>query len=196
MNAQPDNTSLYADYSAFTAKTARYPHILEKPYLALGLCDEICDEFNRAMERGHATDMFLELGDGQWYACRLANAFDFEFAGIVASAKIVYGEMTTQGIGTVDNPLYEMVKTAGAIAGRIKKFERDRDTWNEHTMSDFHETIRVLLVRFVALSMKTVDVIWRIDSTLGNYDDCLLANTAKLGARLERGTLRGEGDHR
>lgn len=196
MNAQPNSPDFYAEYSQFTATTARYPHILEKPYLALGLCDEICDEFNRAMERGHAVDMFLELGDGQWYACRLSNAFGFEFAHIVASAKIVYGEMTSAGVGTVDNPLYEMVKTAGAIAGRIKKFERDRETWNAHTMLDFNETIRVLLTRFVALSMKTVDVIWRIDSTLGNYDDCLRANVSKLGGRLQRGTLRGEGDHR
>lgn len=189
--------AIYADYSAFTATTARYPAILEKPYLALGLCDEICDEFNRAMEKGHAIDMFLELGDGQWYACRLSNAFGFEFDAIVASAKIVYDEMTVSGnVGTVDNPLYELVKTAGAIAGRVKKYERDRDTWNEHTFADFNEVLRVLLVRFVALSMKAVDVIWRMDHRVGNYDNLLAENVKKLGGRLERGTLRGEGDHR
>jgi hypothetical protein len=183
--------SFYAEYSAFTATTARYPRILEKSYLALGLCDEICDEFNRAMERAHATDMFLELGDGQWYACRLANAFDFEFAGVVASAKSVYGEL-----GAVDNPMYELVKTTGAIAGRVKKHERDSDTWNEHALLDFYETLYVLLVRFVALSMKTIDVIWRMDGSLGNYDACLRANMSKLSGRVERGTLRGEGDFR
>jgi hypothetical protein len=192
-----NTTSFYADYSAFTATTARYPAILERPYLALGLCDEICDEFNRAMERGEANNMFLELGDGQWYACRLSNAFGFEFSEIVEHAKIVYGEMLQSGsVGTVQNPLYEIVKQCGAVAGRVKKYERDRETWNEHTLADFHEVLRVMLVRFVALSMMCIDVIWRIDQSVGNYDDCLRRNMDKLSGRLNRDTLRGEGDHR
>lgn len=190
--------SLYSDYSEFTATTARYPWILEKPYLALGLCDETCDEFNRAMALGDAPAMFLELGDAQWYVCRLSSAFGFEFADIVASAKIVYGEKTGAVNRVLDELVVfdELVKTAGAIAGRVKKYERDRDTWNGHTLSDFNENLRVLLIRFVSLSMKMVDIIWKLDRTLGNYDSLLAQNMAKLSGRLERGTLRGEGDVR
>ena len=183
--------SIYSDYSEFTATTARYPLTLEKPYLALGLCDEICDEFKRAVARGNAADMFLELGDGQWYVCRLANAFDFEFDAIVTQAKIVYGEARFEG-----DTLDEMVTACGAIAGRVKKYERDRDTWNEHTMFDFKEMLRVLLVRFVALSMKQIDAIWKLDRSLGNYDALLMRNQEKLSGRLQRDTLRGEGDVR
>lgn len=186
--------SLYAEYSSFTAKTARYPHILEKPYLALGLCDEAADELLEAYFRNSNADMFLELGDGQWYACRLANAFDFEFAEIVNEAKSLYGTLP-RSTSLID-AILRVTMYAGKVAGRVKKHARDSDTWGHEQHAALREKLRLYLVMYVAWSFAVLDGLWRRDPKIGNYDACLTANAAKLGGRLERGTLQGEGDYR
>lgn len=188
-------STLYFDYSSFTAKTARYPVILEKPYLALGLCDETSDELLTAYFVNSTRDMFLELGDGQWYACRLANAFDFEFSEIVVDAKRKYGELPHTA-GNLIDAILRASMYAGKVAGRVKKHARDIDTWTQEQHLAVLAQIREYLVLYVAWSFAVIDGLWRRDPTLGNYDDCLIANVAKLGGRLERGTLRGEGDYR
>lgn len=189
----------YRSYSQFTASTARYPLNKEACYLALGLCDETCDELFSAYlrprnDRSWATDLFLELGDAQWYLCRLCHAFEFDFSVVVSDAKVLYGRTPA------NDPLRERIanlgQMAGKIAGRVKKYERDGSGWNFHTMTDFREVLRGYLVQYVTRSFIVLDGIWRLDSTIGNYDACLQANMDKLSGRLDRGTLHGDGDHR
>lgn len=183
----------YTHYADFTATTARYPIDREKLYLALGLCDETADELLCAYQRGNATDMFLELGDSQWYACRLCYAFGLDFSKVVSDAKMAWGVLTPVELPAA---VTELIKTAGKIAGRVKKHARDSDTWNDHTSVAFLETLRSYLVHHVAISFLVIDGLWKLDREIGNYDACLRANMAKLGGRVERGTLRGEGDYR
>lgn len=187
------NTNLYTGYLAFTDTVARYPTAFEKPYLALGLCDETCDELVTAVNRGNFTDVFLELGDSQWYAARLCKVFGFDYAELIGTAKTVYKGVSGHVLSSITEALSI---TAGMIAGRVKKYLRDGERWNEEATTNFRNVLRDYLVRFFCLSFVMIDLLWVVDSKLGNYDACLHANVAKLGGRLERGTIHGDGDHR
>lgn len=187
------NTNLYTGYLAFTDTVARYPTAFEKPYLALGLVDETCDELVTAINRSHMPDVFLELGDSQWYAARLCRVFGFDYAELIASAKTAYEGVGGYSLSTIGEALSI---TAGKIAGRVKKFLRDGERWDEATTANFRNVLRDYLVQFFVRSFVMLDLLWVVDSKLGNYDACLHANVAKLGGRLERGTIHGDGDHR
>lgn len=185
---------LYDDYAAFTATTARYPAAIEKPYLALALADETADELLAAIMNNRMDDAFLELGDGQWYACRLCAAFGLSFAEIVHEAKLRRGHMGS--LPCLDDTVLLAICYAGKVAGRVKKHARDGDTWDRGKTEQFLAALRGYLADYVWASMVLIDNLWKINPATGNYDACLQQNAAKLGGRLERGTLRGEGDYR
>lgn len=194
MNTQSELIpSFYTEYSAFTASTARYPVTQEKPYLALGLADETADELLSAFQRCSTVDMFLELGDAQWYACRLCFAFGFDFAQVVADAKVARGEMPLLDLSEA---ILSLILTAGKVAGRVKKHARDAHTWDNIQEGDFEHVLYGHLVRFVAVSLLVIDGLWKRDPAIGNYDACLRANVSKLGGRLTRDTIHGDGDYR
>lgn len=187
------NLALYDDYSAFTDTVARYPVAVEKPYLALGLVDEAADELQRAFDSMDATDMFLELGDAQWYACRIAKVYGFTFGDIVREAKIGYcpSVPTTLALSIRATGI-----TAAGIAGRVKKDLRDSHTWSHEQQAKFLADLRARLITFVIQSFHVIDCIWTGNVLIGNYDACLRRNVEKLGGRLARGTLHGDGDQR
>lgn len=193
MNTATSVDQFYADYLVFTDTVARYPKEIEKLYLALGLCDETCDEFTRSLEHGHAFDMFLELGDAQWYAARLCQAFGYSFPALIQAAKMKRG---TVGEGTLASVVTDLSMTAGAIAGRVKKEARDGHMWNAETRANFETVLRGMFVDFFVFSFVVIDRLWSRNAKIGNYDACLSENIKKLGGRLERGTLQGDGDHR
>lgn len=184
----PNTGNLYTDYLAFTDQVARYPVEMEKPYLALGICDETCDELQRAAT---PFDIVLELGDGNWYAARLAQAFDMPYADIVAAAKVLYRHDGR----SLDALRADLSKIAGKIAGRVKKFIRDSATWDETTLLQFHLTLRDYITSYVLTSMYAADRLW-VPAAIKGFDDILRENVKKLGGRWTRGTLQGEGDHR
>lgn len=185
--------SLYDTYATFTDSTARYPVTLEKPYLALGLCDETADELRSAYRRGDLSDMFLELGDGQWYACRLAKAYGLSFDEIVNMAKGMRGSEVPRNL---TDAITDLAVVAGKIAGRVKKEARDGMTWNARSRGEHRENIKSLLALYVVTSFVVLDNMWRLSRKTGNYDQLLERNRDKLASRLERDTLRGDGDHR
>ena len=187
------NLALYDDYSAFTDTVARYPVAVEKPYLALGLVDEAADELQRAFDSMDTTDMFLELGDAQWYACRLAKAYGFNFGDIVRDAKLSYCPSLPASLA---RSIRELGITSAGIAGRVKKDLRDSHTWSDEQKTQFTANLRGRLVTFVVQSFRVLDCIWTGNVAVGNYDDCLRSNVGKLGGRLARGTLHGDGDQR
>jgi NTP pyrophosphatase (non-canonical NTP hydrolase) len=84
-------------------------------------------------------------------------------------------------------PTLGLVNEAGEVAGKIKKLFRDKGGQiDEHDRE--------------ALKYELGDVLWylaqictELDLTL---DEVAAANLTKLFSRLERGTIRGEGDQR
>jgi hypothetical protein len=186
-------TQLYNEYSDFTDTVARYPTQYELPYVALGLVDEAADELQRAFDAMDNEALFLELGDAQWYACRLCKVYGFKFNDIVCEAKVAYCPSQNRSLGI---EVRAVGITAAGIAGRVKKDLRDSHAWAIEQRLAFNKNMRERLVTFVVQSYHVLDSIWHGNVLIGNYDSCLRKNVEKLGGRLARGTLHGDGDER
>ena len=84
-------------------------------------------------------------------------------------------------------PTLGLVNEAGEVAGKIKKVFRDKDGQiNEETRE--------------ALKAELGDVLWYLAQVATeldlSLDEIAEYNIAKLMDRLERGKIRGDGDHR
>lgn len=84
-------------------------------------------------------------------------------------------------------PTLRLVNEAGEVAGKIKKVFRDQDGQiNEETRD--------------ALKAELGDVLWYLAQVATeldlSLDEIAEYNIAKLMDRLERGKIRGDGDHR
>lgn len=84
-------------------------------------------------------------------------------------------------------PALGLASEAGEVAGKIKKVLRDADGDFDRAPLD-------------AIKDELGDVLWYVAvlaADLGlSLDDIAAANLAKLGARMERGTIGGTGDQR
>ncbi len=84
-------------------------------------------------------------------------------------------------------PTLGLVNEAGEVAGKVKKIFRDRN--GKISKEDRN-----------ALKKELGDVLWyltQICTELGvSLEEVAEANIAKLFARLDRGTIRGDGDER
>ncbi|MEM7132300.1 MAG: nucleoside triphosphate pyrophosphohydrolase family protein [Chloroflexota bacterium] len=97
----------------------------------------------------------------------------------------------TWGLVHTDHPIVYptlgLVNEAGEVAGKIKKIFRDK----EGVIADEDRE---------ALKYELGDVLWylaQICTELDlNLEEVAEANITKLFSRLERGTIRGEGDQR
>lgn len=97
----------------------------------------------------------------------------------------------TWGLVHTDHPIVYptlgLVNEAGEVAGKVKKIFRDKEgaISNEDRES---------------LKYELGDVLWYLTQICTELDltleEVAAANIAKLSARLERGTIRGEGDKR
>ena len=84
-------------------------------------------------------------------------------------------------------PALGLASEAGEVAGKVKKVLRDQD-------GNFGSEQRA------AIKDELGDVLWYVAvlaSDMGlSLDDVARGNADKLKARMERGTIRGDGDHR
>lgn len=171
-------------YAAFTERTAIYPKEVEVEYLALGLCSEVA-ELTELFNNGNPilqSDVIKELGDSQWYACRLANAYSIPFVAVYADAV---------EIKTASGPVFDrLVILSGLIAGDIKKQIRDGKDWTGEEREECRQKVRLKLVKFVRASIEASTLL-SLD-----YEELLQTNVDKLRSRQERGVLGGSGDNR
>ncbi len=97
----------------------------------------------------------------------------------------------TWGLIHVDHPIVYptlgLANEAGEVAGKVKKIFRDKG-------GEISEQDRQ------ALKGELGDVLWYLAQICTELDltleEVAEANLVKLFSRLERGTIRGEGDHR
>ena len=84
-------------------------------------------------------------------------------------------------------PTLGLVNEAGEVAGKIKKIFRDKGG-------------AIGAADREALKYELGDVLWYLTQICTELDlsleEVAAANIAKLASRLERGQIRGEGDHR
>lgn len=174
------------DYQRWTVTTAKYPEMLAIPYLALGLGDEASGELlpkakditvTESLRRVRA-ELLPELGDVHWYLAQLLLKLDIR----LSEAFTISGAPQPDFDATLDSAVECIAKRAGMIQGRIKKSIRDGADVREPVLQHAAHILRAA------------------DSVARQYGSNLLLvlgdNRRKLDDRLQRGAIKGEGDHR
>jgi NTP pyrophosphatase (non-canonical NTP hydrolase) len=108
-----------------------------------------------------------------------------EFHEYQRESRKTWGEVTTNS--PIVYPTLGLVNEAGEVAGKIKKIFRDKGG----KISDADRE---------ALKYELGDVLWYLTQICTELDltleEVAAANLEKLFSRLERGTIRGDGDNR
>ncbi len=183
--------NLYTEYSAFTATTAQYPQEQACAYLSLGLVEETYE----IAEASDPNTRFYEIGDAQWYVCRLGSELSISFYDLVSRAKKSY-DIDERTIVSSRGAAACLQTVAAKIAGKVKKFIRDGGTWEACRRAMFKLEIEELLTTYVRYTLYLLDDLWHISARFSSYNDVLRTNMEKLRSRLERGTIRGSGNDR
>jgi len=108
-----------------------------------------------------------------------------EFHEYQRESRKTWGEVATNS--PIVYPTLGLVNEAGEVAGKIKKIFRDKGG----KISDADRE---------ALKYELGDVLWYLTQICTELDltleEVAAANLEKLFSRLERGTIRGDGDNR
>lgn len=164
---------IFDDYAKWTDNVAQYPETAEAFYLALGIADE-CGELSSC-----ATEEDLkEAGDVLWYAARYATrVLGVNFSAVVEDA-------------LSDATIVNINRDVGAICGVEKKRIRDGASW------DGQKSAEKVKVSYTAL-VNVVRWVNNIVTARGHsLEDAIQLNIQKLSARLDAGTIKGDGDNR
>lgn len=176
MNEATPATNFFDAYASWTDSVAKYPPTAEPFYLALGIADEV-GEYNAATD--DKQHFIAEAGDVCWYVARYSvNVLGVPFSDLVKDANEARGSCEP-GIVHV-----------GTICGVEKKRIRDGELWDADKLADKNAIAYNALKQILHI---VIEEMLDIDVTL---QEVLEANVKKLSARLEAGTLRGDGEDR
>lgn len=168
---------IFDDYAKWTDNVAQYPVTAEPYYLALGIADELGELLSAPADK-----QLDEAGDVLWYCARYAvKVLGANFSAVVDDAL------------KLPEPVADPFVAAGTICGIEKKRIRDGANWNMAKLGEKQEAAYKALVNLVQF------VGWMLyDSSSNGHTlaDAVQANIAKLGARLDKGTIKGDGDNR
>lgn len=173
--------NVFDDYANWTDTTAKYPvtapqgYSSEPSYLALGIADE-AGELTESMP---GEERLKEGGDVLWYAARYAT----KVLGVNFSAVVADSALRT-------NPARNIAVYTGIICGVEKKRIRDGSRWNNDVKAEKTANAYAALVKVVAF------VEWEMSACGYTLEDAINRNMGKLTARLEAGTIHGDGDNR
>lgn len=175
LNNPVPHTNFFDAYASWTDSVAQYPPTAEPFYLALGIADEVGEY---ASAEGHE-HLIAEAGDVLWYAARYArNVLGVPFSDVVADAQESRGSTQL------------MTALVGVICGVEKKRIRDGDQWSADKLTEKNNASYAALVAIInRLNEEVLDM----GVTL---QEVLERNMKKLGARLQAGTIRGDGEER
>lgn len=166
--------NLFDEYAAWTDSVAKYPPTAEPFYLALG----IADESGELSDANPGIDRLKEGGDVLWYCARYAvRVLGVNFSSVVADSSS--GQLVRNA-----------TKHIGIICGVEKKRIRDGHMWDHAVRGKKTEAAYAALVSVINW------VRWELDAAGYSIEDAINANMGKLKARLEAGTIQGDGDNR
>lgn len=178
---------IFDKYAEWTDTTAKYPttapqgYCSEPSYLALG----IADESGELCTTRPGEERLKEGGDVLWYAARYATkVLGVNFSAIVRDAL----SLPDDALGVV--PHRSGLAHVATIAGVEKKRIRDGSQWNQATRAAKAEAAYSALVRVVSW------VNWELAAAGYSLEQAIDKNMGKLTARLEAGTIHGDGDNR
>lgn len=184
---------MFDEYQRFTETTAVYPQVLAFPYLALGLCDEagelyekmlaVMDLPNPLSHHAKIVGIVAEIGDVCWYIARLSDHFGWKLSDL-CEARAYSGPATVGGAAG-----WVSIKTS-AVAGRIKKMVRDGEGWSETQTMAAHRVIQDAMQE----TLGALEAIARF--TGHSLAETVHLNQLKLADRLSRNVIKGDGDSR
>ena len=149
-------------------------------YFMLGLVEEASEVLEACRARATEDDVVKECGDVLWYTTGLLRS------NAVALSDIIGASLRgTEGIPVEMEPEVQLVLSSGALAGRLKKFQRgdyDKDQ----------------LRGFVCdLVRKILDALSGICTQRGRtLIDAALVNKSKIEKRLKSNMIKGDGSNR
>ena len=149
-------------------------------YFMLGLVEEASEVLEACRVRATEADVVKECGDVLWYTTGLLRN------NAVALSDIIGASLRgTEGIPVESEPEVQLVLSAGALAGRLKKFER-----GDYDKDQFRVFVR-------ALVRKILEAVSAICTLRGrSLIDAALMNQSKIEKRLESNMIKGDGSNR
>ena len=175
--------NLFDDYAGWTDTTAKYPvtapsgYCSEPSYLALG----IADEMGELVVTGLDENRLKEAGDVLWYAARYATkVLRVNFSAAVEDARFL----------VLDDKHFHITEQTGIICGVEKKRIRDSASWNDLIRGDKERAAYSALVKVITY---VIDMLHEGGYTI---EQAIERNMGKLNARLQSGTIHGDGDNR
>ena len=149
-------------------------------YFMLGLVEEASEVLEACRARATVDDVVKECGDVLWYTTGLLRS------NAVALSDIIGASLRgTEGILVEFEPEVQLVLSSGALAGRLKKFER-----GDYDKDQFRVFVRELV-------RKILEVASAICALRGrSLSDAALVNQSKIEKRLESNMIKGDGSNR
>lgn len=176
-NFRPE-LAIFDEYAVWTDKVAQYPKTAEPQYLALGIADEF-GEFAGAISNEAE---LKEAGDVLWYCARYARLV----LALPFSRFFFFAPATDHSSSAGRAAIMHI----GVLCGVEKKRIRDGEGWSEEVRKSKHQ-------HALAALQAIVDIV-RVNLGVLGYtaEDAVRLNMHKLGARLDAGTIKGDGDNR
>lgn len=121
-----------------------------------------------------------ECGDVLWYATGLARSFGLSLSDLVGE-----NFLAIEQVAADPDPQTYLMMSVGALAGKLKKFER-----NDYDEAKLREFLRQLMPRVFS----TLDSICA--SVQKRLVDAAVCNKSKIEKRMAVGLLKGDGSNR
>ena len=149
-------------------------------YFMLGLVEEASEVLEACRARATVDVVVKECGDVLWYTTGLLRT------NAVALSDIIGASLRgTEGIPVEFEPEVQLVLSAGALAGRLKKFERgDYDK----------DQLRGFVCELVRKILEALSAICTLRGR--RLIDAALVNQSKIEKRLESNMIKGDGSKR
>ena len=152
-------------------------------YYTLGLVEEASEVLENVRTNAADADVIKECGDVLWYATGLVRNQNFSlnlFTGLSFTEESLEQTIVSDG-----EPEVTLVLNAGALAGRLKKFERG-DYGEDELREYVRQTIPKILCALHAICV----------SKGRGLVDAAECNKKKIEKRLTKGMLKGDGSNR
>ena len=149
-------------------------------YFTLGLVEEISEVLEEMTQKSVITSRLIkEIGDVLWYTVGLIQVNGWSLEDIIGESWKT--QSTTVAISTSD-----LVILGGAIAGRLKKFDR-----GDYPLTKLREYLKPLL-------LKVLSHLNAIATQVGcdTLESAAYYNREKISRRLAANTLKGDGSDR
>ena len=146
-------------------------------YFAVGIVEEVAELAHELNKEGNEMALVGELGDVLWYVFALCQSLQ-DVSPVLPSEQ----DQKSRRINNPDRRTdpATLLAAVGELCGSLKKWSRGDKSWSE-----FKDRIQ-----------RQISHLLLIVSELGQVEEAMEGNIAKIQARKEKGTLRGDGSNR